>query len=106
MQKHVRLMPRGAGWTFRAWVPEEIGPIIGKKEIWKQFGAVSHREAVKLSNVASAEWHIAQAGHAMAHRIADPRGYRSARGGRRAVRLASARAARSRATRNQSDHIG
>lgn len=51
MSKARGLFCRGGRWTFRAYVPEELRPIIGKREIWKSLGAVSHREAVRLSHV-------------------------------------------------------
>ena len=41
------------GGPFRAYVPEELRPIIGKREIWKSLGAISHREAVRLSHIES-----------------------------------------------------
>ncbi|WP_029557850.1 DUF6538 domain-containing protein [Xanthobacter sp. 91] len=53
MSKPQRLFCRGGRWTFRAYVPEELRPIIGKREIWKSLGTISHREAVRLSHIES-----------------------------------------------------
>ncbi|MFG1332517.1 DUF6538 domain-containing protein [Xanthobacter autotrophicus] len=51
--KPLRLFRRGRRWTFRAFVPEELRAIIDKREIWKSLGAVSYREALRLSHVES-----------------------------------------------------
>lgn len=53
MSKPQRLFCRGGRWTFRAYVPEELRPIIGKREVWKSLGTISHREAVRLSHIES-----------------------------------------------------
>jgi hypothetical protein len=49
MSKPQRLFCRGGRWTFRAYVPEELRPIIGKREIWKSLGTISHREVSAVS---------------------------------------------------------
>ena len=44
-------MLRQGRWTYRVRVPDELRAIIGKGEIWKSFGAVSHAEAKRLSHI-------------------------------------------------------
>ncbi|MFG1378459.1 DUF6538 domain-containing protein [Xanthobacter autotrophicus] len=39
MGKPLRLFRRGGRWTFRAFVPQELRAIIGKREIWKSLAA-------------------------------------------------------------------
>jgi len=53
VSKHVRLMPRNGGWTFRVRIPDDLRPILAKREIWKSLGAVSYREALRLSHAES-----------------------------------------------------
>lgn len=53
MSKPVRLVLRGNRWTFRVSVPEDIRQIVGKREIWKSLGVISHQEAVRLSHIES-----------------------------------------------------
>lgn len=53
MSKPVRLVLRGNRWTFRVSVPEDIRQIVGKREIWKSLGVISHRDAVRLSHIES-----------------------------------------------------
>lgn len=47
-----RVFRRGGRWTFCVHLPEELRPIIGKRDIWQSLGTISHREAVRLSHVA------------------------------------------------------
>lgn len=53
MARDSRLFKRAGKWTFRVRVPAEIQDQIGKKEIWKSFGDVSHAEAHRLARVES-----------------------------------------------------
>lgn len=53
MSKQPRLFRRGGKWTFRARVPDDLQKAVGRKEVWKSFGDVSHAEAVKLARIES-----------------------------------------------------
>lgn len=44
---------RGGRWTFRAYVPEDLRPVIDQQEIRKSLGTDGHREAVRLSHIES-----------------------------------------------------
>lgn len=48
-----RLFQRDGNWTFRAAIPADVRDKIGKREIWKSFGAVSFAEARRLARVES-----------------------------------------------------
>lgn len=48
MAKEPRLVKQGRRWTFRARVPADLQAALGKREIWKSLGDVSHAEAVRL----------------------------------------------------------
>lgn len=51
--KQPRLFRRGGKWTFRARVPDDLQKAVGRKEVWKSFGDVSHAEAVRLARIES-----------------------------------------------------
>ncbi|MQX74647.1 site-specific integrase [Sinorhizobium meliloti] len=54
MARMQRLFRRANGaWTFRVAVPEHLRDKIGKKEIWKSLGAVTHQQAQKLARIES-----------------------------------------------------
>ena len=53
--KHPRLMRRGGQYSLRAKVPDELKPIIGKREIWQSLKTADHRLALKRVRVASVE---------------------------------------------------
>lgn len=53
MAKDQRLFRRAGKWTFRVRVPTELQATIGKREIWKSLGDVSHAEARRLARIES-----------------------------------------------------
>lgn len=42
---------RGGRWTLRVRVPDQLRAIVGKREVWKSFGAVSYAEACKAARL-------------------------------------------------------
>lgn len=55
MAKVPGLSRRGAVWQFRVRVPDKLRKTIGKGEIVKSLGAVSHAEAARLARIERAE---------------------------------------------------
>lgn len=55
MAKVPGLSRRGSVWQFRVRVPEKLKTTIGKGEIVKSLGAVSHAEAARLAYIERAE---------------------------------------------------
>lgn len=53
MAKDQRLFKRAGKWTFRVRVPADIQDKIGKREVWKSLGDISHAEARRLARVES-----------------------------------------------------
>jgi integrase len=50
-----RLIKRGGRYSIRVRVPDELRPILKKREIWKSLGTADHREAADRCRVASVE---------------------------------------------------
>ena len=46
-------------WTLRRRVPDEIRSIIGKREIWRTYGAMNFEEARRLHSREMAKWDAA-----------------------------------------------
>jgi hypothetical protein len=53
MGQQNRLIRRGGVWTFRVRVPDKLRSVVGKREIWKSLGGVSHAEAARLARIES-----------------------------------------------------
>ena len=51
MPKQPRLMNRKGRWGYRVRVPDILALGIGKREIWKSFGAVSHEQASRMGRL-------------------------------------------------------
>jgi hypothetical protein len=56
MRKPPRLQRRGSAYFLRAKVPEDLRPIVGKREITRTLGTTVYRTACQRLAVASAEW--------------------------------------------------
>ena len=50
-----RLLRRGGRYTLRVKVPQELRPILRKREVWRSLGTGDHRVALKRLRLASAE---------------------------------------------------
>jgi hypothetical protein len=46
-----RLMRRNGNWTYRVRVPDDLRTTLGKREIWRSFGAIAHSEAARLARL-------------------------------------------------------
>lgn len=51
MPKQPRLMNRNGRWVYRVRVPDALVPGIGKRELWRSFGAVDFKEASRLGRL-------------------------------------------------------
>lgn len=51
MAKPAGLISRGGSWGVRVRVPDRLRAHLGKKEIWKSFGAVGYADACRLARI-------------------------------------------------------